>query len=64
MARTAALVAAFAAILVLASWVFVPADASVGAATPTSALAEGAGGPEAAIAMSLATTPMGGAVGF
>jgi hypothetical protein len=64
MARTAALVAAFAAILVLASWIFVPADASVGASTPASAVAEGGGGPEAAMAISLASAPIGPAVGF
>jgi hypothetical protein len=48
----------------LASWIFVPADASVGASTPTPPVAEGGGGPEAAIAISLASTPIGPAVGF
>ncbi len=64
MARTTALVAALAAVLVLASWIFIPADAAVGAATPTPAVVEGGGGPEAVIAMSLATAPFGPSAGF
>lgn len=64
MARTMVLAAGFAALMVLASWIFVPADSAVGAATPTPNVERSGGGPEAAIALSIASTPAIPTAGF
>ena len=64
MARNTVIVAALAALLVVASWIFIPAGSAVGAAAAAPAVAAGIGGPELMIALSAASVPMAPSAGF